>query len=1065
DSDADETTGFTECTELEAGENDETWDAGIYETAEEKASIGDKVWYDENQDGIQDEDEDGVGDVTVKLYDCDGDFISSTTTDEDGEYLFDEVTSGDYRIKFELPEGYVFTNKMVGGNSEIDSDADQATGITICTTLEPGENDMTWDAGIYEEEVCVTGWIGTYDPLDFDVCLFEERNVTVSGSINITPGNSLANVKITSELIIDGVSQGIEYLFNNTITEDYDFEVSSTWPLITVDNESVTLKFTVKVFDCDNGEVGEAITKTISWTSEDCEPPQDEADLRIEKSVDNNIPEDGDEVTFTVTVTNDGPDATENVQVTDVLPEGLVYQSQTTSQGTYNELNGIWEVGTLANGASATLQVTVEVDVEEVNNSALDLGPAAGYNLFVINNVNFPTSDTEGKMAVGNNAELGAYSIGDKLPNSGGTEDVLVVGNNLTFTSGAVYGGNVVYGNNTNLFPQPYYAVSITDGTLRQDNPIDFNAAKAYLQGLSTTLGGYTVNGTTTYEWTTLTLTGSHPFLNVFEVSGSDLTASTSMNITAPNGSVVIVNVTGNNIDWMGGLTVTGASIQSVIYNFPNAADMSIHGIDIQGTVLAPFASIEFTAGVINGQMIAKNVYGQGQMNNKLFLGNIPAETEISNVAEVTFSSLPDPDSIPGNGDDTEDDYSSVSLTINGTEGGSGDDGSGDGEEENWVPVGGSQIYEMISTMVTNDGNMYAGTIGGKIYRSTNDGEDWEIINEEMSVGFVWSIVFDEDGNMIVGTENGLYRSTDGETFTGPFYESFDVRALAVDGNGRIYAGTWGNGVFYSDDNGGNWTNISAGLSALAVHALTINEDNEVYAGTWGSGIEKYDPVNDAWTVLPVGYDFVWALGMTSTGQIYAGTYGGGVYRSLDDDNSWEVINTSLPAMFVYAVSIDANDDVYISSWANGVFKLESNKGEFWAPMGLAGHGVSSMMISSSSTTVYTGTSDGQIYMSVSGLTSARDEDSVPVEFNLMQNYPNPFNPTTTIEFSVAANGLYTLKIYNILGQEVATLLNKELTAGSHKEIFDARSLASGIYIYSLVGEKVNMTKKMILLK
>ncbi|MDZ7764617.1 MAG: choice-of-anchor A family protein [Melioribacteraceae bacterium] len=93
-----------------------------------------------------------------------------------------------------------------------------------------------------------------------------------------------------------------------------------------------------------------------------------------------------------------------------------------------------------------------------------------------------PSSDTEGRVAVGRDASFANYSVGALLqPNSG---DVLVVGRNLNFSTGAVYNGNVVYGNNSNL-DSNYTAVSITGGTLRKDYPIDFAAARTYLQRLS----------------------------------------------------------------------------------------------------------------------------------------------------------------------------------------------------------------------------------------------------------------------------------------------------------------------------------------------------------------------------------------------------------------------------------------------------------------------------------------------------------------------------------------------------------------------------------------------------
>ncbi len=90
--------------------------------------------------------------------------------------------------------------------------------------------------------------------------------------------------------------------------------------------------------------------------------------------------------------------------------------------------------------------------------------------------------------------------------------------------------------------------------------------------------------------------------------------------------------------------------------------------------------------------------------------------------------------------------------------------------------------------------------------------------------------------------------------------------------------------------------------------------------------------------------------------------------------------------------------------------------------------------------------------------------------FSLNQNYPNPFNPSTTIEFNIPANGLVELKIFDVLGKEVATLFNGEKSAGTHKIEFNSNSakhsLSSGIYFYSIKYNGVNIiTKKMILAK
>jgi Secretion system C-terminal sorting domain len=88
-----------------------------------------------------------------------------------------------------------------------------------------------------------------------------------------------------------------------------------------------------------------------------------------------------------------------------------------------------------------------------------------------------------------------------------------------------------------------------------------------------------------------------------------------------------------------------------------------------------------------------------------------------------------------------------------------------------------------------------------------------------------------------------------------------------------------------------------------------------------------------------------------------------------------------------------------------------------------------------------------------------------PLSFKLNQNYPNPFNPTTKISYSVDQAGLVTLKIYNVLGQEVKTLVNNYQNSGSYKVNFNATSLPSGVYLYRLTSGNLVQVKKMVLLK
>ena len=915
-------------------------------------------------------------------------------------------------------------------------------------------DESEWTVDVICEEECVTDWTGTLGDSE-TLCQYEPGEITVTGSVQLTPNPSRAKLQMAWRIVhpnrpdVDNTTHYSSIWINGDTT----FTITGWWPGITCEDEIVDVHFGVNVLDCDGNVIHDGIGKDVYWYPWVCDAPAcEDVDIQVEKTSSTLYPGDGDQVTFTITATNNGPGDATGIVVTDILPDGLEITNDNPSQGVYDYSTGDWTVGSLANSASATLLITTTVSIDDVNSSTFDFGPAADYNLFVLYDLDQPSSDTQGKVAVGRDANLSNYSVGDQLPSGSG--DVLIVGRDLVYESGHVYGG-IVYGNNIDLNGTS----TSYDGTVTQGNPINFAAAKTYLENLAGQLGGYTTNGTTTYEWSGLTLSGTDPFLNVFSVNGADLTASTWMDITVPNGSVVLVNINGDDITWAGGLEVHGTGIGNVLYNFYEANTLAIHGIDVRGSILAPFANVEFSQGVQNGQMMCKSLTGRGQFNYSLFVGNIPVQTDITNIASLT--------AVMQNDSDDSNNSSSVTIHVNSEE--ATGDGSAAGDDGSyWEQVSTFMPGEIVYTLINdNNGNVLAGTWGGKIYRSA-DGENWERINNSMYTGFIWTLAVNEFGDIFAGTEQGIYRSTDnGVTFELVGMVGKDVRTIVIDGY-DIYAGAWGEGVFKSSDNGANWTAVNNGLTNLAVNSMVMDSESNLYVASFGSGVFKSNNGGTNWSQLDVGYDFVWTLGIASTDIIYAGTYGDGLYRSGDHGISWGKVETGLTAYYIYAITIDADDHVYVSSWANGVFVSSDDIGASWSSIGLGGVGVSSVMINPASKDLYAGTSDGAVYKKISANITDVDDNAqvVPTEFELSQNYPNPFNPSTNIRFSIPESGKYMLKIYNILGQEVTTLLNEVMSPGTYTFEFNARSIASGIYFYRLTGDNnVNITKKMVLMK
>jgi len=207
DSDANPTTGQTIVTTLTAGENDLTWDAGLYQPA----SLGDFVWNDANANGIQDAGEVGIGNVTVELYNSAGVLQATTVTNASGAYLFTGLTPGDYYVRFITPGGYTISPQDQGGNDTGDSDPNPATGQTVTTTLVPGENDLTWDAGLYQPAS-----LGNYVWNDADADGVQDATETGIDGVTVNLYSSTGTLIATTTTAGGGL-----YLFDNLVPGAY----------------------------------------------------------------------------------------------------------------------------------------------------------------------------------------------------------------------------------------------------------------------------------------------------------------------------------------------------------------------------------------------------------------------------------------------------------------------------------------------------------------------------------------------------------------------------------------------------------------------------------------------------------------------------------------------------------------------------------------------------------------------------------------------------------------------------------------------------------------------------
>ena len=155
-------------------------------------------------------------------------------------------------------------------------------------------------------------------------------------------------------------------------------------------------------------------------------------------------------------------------------------------------------------------------------------------------------------------------------------------------------------------------------------------------------------------------------------------------------------------------------------------------------------------------------------------------------------------------------------------------------------------------------------------------------------------------------------------------------------------------------------------------------------------------------------------------------------------------------------------------STAKPGWAFSTDGGKTWSPAddGLTDNSVGCLLVSDSDLVAGTwGTSVWRWPLSQL-LTAVRPiVNQVPIAFNLAQNYPDPFNPTTVIEYTIPKDYHVTLKIYEVLGQEVKTLVNQDQRVGRYSVNFNGSRLASGVYFYRLVAGNHVITKKMLMIK
>ena len=401
--------------------------------------------------------------------------------------------------------------------------------------------------------------------------------------------------------------------------------------------------------------------------------------------------------------------------------------------------------------------------------------------------------------------------------------------------------------------------------------------------------------------------------------------------------------------------------------------------------------------------------------------------------------------------------------------------------------------------------NIWLGTSGEGIFKF--DGTGWVKFDSSTistPTNYIWTAIVDSFDNKWFGTfglSGGLikYDNTNWKIFNVADYgiDGSTIFSMALDSNNILWMGTYWDGLVMFDTDT-TWKIYNSSNSGLLqpqeeINCVAIDDSNNLWYGSDGWGGGKFDLISEwqyytdfnniDYVILSVGFD--------SKGN----TWFGGWNYVMKIDNEMNISKYSYQnssPRFTKLIA-DSNNTVWFASEIYGFLRLDYSTGEIWTKLYPKGYGLDSIgctgLMRDNYGNFWIGYNNGYLAMfNTNGIVGIEENESnlkiIPTAYKLFQNYPNPFNPTTTIKYSIPQttvipnlfrdlkNENFAVKdvkvkliIYDVLGREVATLVNEKQSPGSYSVMFNAGNLSSGLYFYKLTAGEFSQTKKMLLLK
>jgi hypothetical protein len=379
-----------------------------------------------------------------------------------------------------------------------------------------------------------------------------------------------------------------------------------------------------------------------------------------------------------------------------------------------------------------------------------------------------------------------------------------------------------------------------------------------------------------------------------------------------------------------------------------------------------------------------------------------------------------------------------------------------------------------VTSFVATDAYIFAGSVGGGVSRSSDNGANWTHASSGFAVPYVLRLGI--SGKSIfagMAEGNGVYRSDDQGLNWIPVNNGLPsgyFNDVAVAGN-NVFVVT-GQGVYRTADNGANWFPMNAGLNIQNSISCLVSDGMNLYAGKSVGGIFRSKDNGVSWTSIIVdpNSDVVKKSvdNIAFGGSKIFASVNNSVYMSTDDGAHWASISPGLPGIIV---GLAVSNTLLFAATYDGSVCFTSDFGANWSYQSVHySQALNTIFVKGQY--VYVGMTNAALSGGVwrrplaEMVTSVNEIPNVPpAQFSLDQNYPNPFNPSTTISFSLPSKSYITLKVFDVMGRDVATVASEEMSAGTYSRQWNASGMPSGGYFYRMQAGAYTETRHLLLLK